>query len=136
MQDTSWLDVYLSDVPHVVYQVADPNVTQGAQHATLAGKGREAMGYLQVCSCSKAPAVSAPAPAYFRLADAGTACKAAQSRTICSAFDHLLERCECGSPPLCTSAGLLQLMPMRCVQFIIDYYDRLPASIAFIHGFR
>lgn len=22
------------------------------------------------------------------------------------------------------------------VQFIIDYYDRLPASIAFIHGFR
>lgn len=48
MQDTSWLDVYLSDIPHVIYQVADPNVTEGAQHATLADKGREAMGYLQV----------------------------------------------------------------------------------------
>ena len=48
MQDTSWLDVYLSDIPHVVYQVAEPDVTEGAQHATLGDKGREAMGYLQV----------------------------------------------------------------------------------------
>ncbi|KAK9808172.1 hypothetical protein WJX73_005073 [Symbiochloris irregularis] len=67
MQDTSWLDVYLSDVPHVIYQVDDPDKTEGAQHATLSNKGNEAMGYLQ---------------------------------------------------------------------FIIDYYDRLPASIAFVHGHR
>ena len=67
MQDTAWSDVYLSDVPHVVYQVADPDDTHGAQHATLVNKGNEAMGYLQ---------------------------------------------------------------------FIIDYYDRLPISIAFIHGGR
>ena len=67
LQDTSWLDVYLSDIPHVVYHNADPRDTQGAQHRTLANKGNEAMGYLQ---------------------------------------------------------------------FIVDYYDRLPASIAFIHGHR
>lgn len=66
-QDTSWLDVYLSDIPHVVYHNADPADTQGAQHKTLMNKGNEAMGYLQ---------------------------------------------------------------------FIVDYYDRLPASIAFIHGHR
>ena len=67
MQDTSWLDVYMSEIPHIVYQVDAPNVTVGAQHATIANKGREAMGYLQ---------------------------------------------------------------------FIIDYYDRLPASIVFLHGYR
>lgn len=66
-QDTSWLDVYLSDIPHVVYQVDEPEHTAGAQHATVANKGNEAMAYLQ---------------------------------------------------------------------FIIDYYDRLPESIAFVHGHR
>jgi hypothetical protein len=67
LQDTSWLDTYLSDIPHVVYQVDDPEKTVGAQHATLANKGNEAMGYLQ---------------------------------------------------------------------FIIDYYDKLPSSIVFLHGHR
>ena len=67
MQDTSWLDVYLSDIPHVVYQVDDPEDTIGAQHITLANKGNEAMCY---------------------------------------------------------------------IQFIIDYYERLPASIVFLHGHR
>ena len=66
-QDTSWLDVHLSEIPHVVYDNADPRDTQGAQHKTLLNKGNEAMGYLQ---------------------------------------------------------------------FIVDYYERLPASIAFIHGHR
>lgn len=50
MQDTSWLDVYLADIPHVVYQVDDPENTPGAQHATLLNKGNEAMAYLQVGS--------------------------------------------------------------------------------------
>jgi hypothetical protein len=67
MQDTSWLDVYLSDIPHVVYQVGDPSASSGAQHATLANKGNEAMAYLQ---------------------------------------------------------------------FILDYWERLPASIVFLHGQR
>ena len=67
MQDTSWLDVYLSDVPHVIYQVDDADKTKGAQHATVSNKGNEAMGYLQ---------------------------------------------------------------------FIIDYYDRLPATLVFLHGHR
>jgi len=67
LQDTTWLDLYLSHIPHVVYQVDDPENTVGAQHATLANKGNEAMGYLQ---------------------------------------------------------------------FIIDYYDKLPASIVFLHGHR
>lgn len=67
LQDVSWLDVYLSDIPHLIYQVDSPNNTRGAQHATLANKGNEAMGYLQ---------------------------------------------------------------------FIIDYYDRLPASAVFLHGYR
>lgn len=67
LQDTSWLDVYLSEVPHIIYQVDDVENTQGAQHATVANKGNEAMAYLQ---------------------------------------------------------------------FIIDYYDRLPPTIAFIHGDR
>lgn len=67
MQDTSWLDVYLSDIPHIVYQVDDLAFTMGAQHRTVMNKGNEAMAYLQ---------------------------------------------------------------------FIIDYYDRLPASIVFLHGHR
>ena len=67
MQDTSWLDVYLSDIPHVVYQVGDPSASIGAQHATLANKGNEAMAYLQ---------------------------------------------------------------------FILDYWERLPASVVFLHGHR
>ena len=67
MQDTSWLDIYLSEIPHVIYQVDAANMTAGAQHATVSEKGREAMGYLQ---------------------------------------------------------------------FIIDYYHRLPASMVFLHGYR
>lgn len=67
MQDTSWLDVYLSEVPHVVYQVDDWDKTDGAQHRTLVNKGNEAMAYLQ---------------------------------------------------------------------FILDYWGRLPASIVFLHGHR
>lgn len=67
VQDTSWLDIYLSEIPHVVYQVDDWDKTEGAEHRTLVNKGNEAMAYLQ---------------------------------------------------------------------FIIDYWGRLPASIAFIHGHR
>ena len=67
LQDTSWLDSYLSEIPHIVYQVDEPNKTVGAQHATIANKGNEAMAYLQ---------------------------------------------------------------------FIIDYYNELPASIVFLHGHR
>lgn len=67
VQDTSWLDVYLSDIPHIVYQVDDPANTKGALHRTVKNKGNEAMAYLQ---------------------------------------------------------------------FIVDYYDRLPASIVFLHGHR
>jgi hypothetical protein len=67
VQDTSWLDVYLSDIPHVVYQVDDPEWTRGALHRTVRNKGNEAMAYLQ---------------------------------------------------------------------FIIDYYDRLPQSMVFLHGHR
>lgn len=67
LQDTSWLDIYLSEIPHVVYQVDDWDKTEGAEHRTLVNKGNEAMAYLQ---------------------------------------------------------------------FIIDYWGRLPASIAFIHGHR
>jgi hypothetical protein len=67
LQDTAWLDMYLSEVPHVVYQMSDGNATRGAQHATRANKGNEAMAYLQA---------------------------------------------------------------------ILDYWHRLPASIAFIHGHR
>ena len=37
----------MSDIPHVVYQIDEPNKTAGAQHATLANKGNEAMAYLQ-----------------------------------------------------------------------------------------
>ena len=67
MQDTAWLDIYLSEVPHVVYQIGDPGASLGAQHATLANKGNEAMAYLQ---------------------------------------------------------------------FILDYWERLPASVVFLHGHR
>eukprot|EP00884_Botryococcus_braunii_P021084 jgi/Botrbrau1/765/Bobra.0181s0022.2 len=66
-EDTSWLDVYLSDIPHIVYQIDDPALTKGALHRTVKNKGNEAMAYLQ---------------------------------------------------------------------FIIDYYDRLPASMVFLHGHR
>ena len=42
-EDTSWLDVYLSDVPHIVYQVAD----SAAKYTTQTNKGNEATPYLQ-----------------------------------------------------------------------------------------
>ena len=35
----AWLDVYLSHIPHIVYQIDDPLDIPGAQHATLADKG-------------------------------------------------------------------------------------------------
>ena len=41
------LDTYLSEIPHVVYQIDEPNKTRGAEHATIANKGNEAMAYLQ-----------------------------------------------------------------------------------------
>ena len=47
LQDTSWLDIYLSEIPHVVYQVDDWDKTEGAEHRTLVNKGNEAMAYLQ-----------------------------------------------------------------------------------------
>ena len=47
LQDTSWLDSYVSEIPHVVYQIDNPDETKGAQHATVADKGNEAMAYLQ-----------------------------------------------------------------------------------------
>lgn len=47
VQDTAWLDIYLSEIPHVVYQVDDWDKTEGAQHRTLVNKGNEAMAYLQ-----------------------------------------------------------------------------------------
>ena len=50
VQDTSWLDTYLSHIPHIVYQVDEAEFTIGAQHATKANKGNEASAYLQVCS--------------------------------------------------------------------------------------
>ncbi|CAK0786391.1 hypothetical protein CVIRNUC_009604 [Coccomyxa viridis] len=46
-EDTSWLDIYLSEIPHVVYQVDDWDKTEGAEHRTLVNKGNEAMAYLQ-----------------------------------------------------------------------------------------
>ena len=42
-EDTSWLDVYLSYIPHVVYQIADVH----AVHTTLLNKGNEAGAYLE-----------------------------------------------------------------------------------------
>ena len=42
-EDTSWADVYLGKIPHVVYQAADPN----AQFTTSFNKGNEAAMYLQ-----------------------------------------------------------------------------------------
>ena len=42
-EDTSWLDIYLGRIPHIVYQVTDAN----AEHTTQLNKGKEAMPYLQ-----------------------------------------------------------------------------------------
>ena len=42
-EDTSWLDVYLGRIRHLVYQVIDAN----AEHTTTVNKGKEAMPYLQ-----------------------------------------------------------------------------------------
>ena len=42
-EDTSWLDVYLSYIPHMVYQIADVH----AVHTTLLNKGNEAGAYLE-----------------------------------------------------------------------------------------
>ena len=42
-EDTSWLDVYLTDIPHIVYQVADTS----AKYTTVTNKGNEATPYLQ-----------------------------------------------------------------------------------------
>ena len=42
-EDTSWLDVYLGRIEHMVYQVIDAN----AEYTTSMNKGKEAMPYLQ-----------------------------------------------------------------------------------------
>ena len=42
-EDTSWLDVYLGRIHHMVYQVIDAN----AEYTTSINKGKEAMPYLQ-----------------------------------------------------------------------------------------
>ena len=42
-EDTSWLDVYLGRIRHLVYQVIDAN----AEYTTTVNKGKEAMPYLQ-----------------------------------------------------------------------------------------
>ena len=42
-EDTSWLDVYLGRIRHLVYQIIDAN----AEHTTTVNKGNEAMPYLQ-----------------------------------------------------------------------------------------
>ena len=42
-EDTSWLDIYLGRIPHIVYQVVDAN----AEFTTAVNKGKEAMPYLQ-----------------------------------------------------------------------------------------
>ena len=42
-EDTSWLDVYLSHIPHTVWQIADAH----AAHTTLLNKGNEASAYLE-----------------------------------------------------------------------------------------
>lgn len=42
-EDTSWLDVYLGRIPHIVYQIIDAN----AVHTTKVNKGNEAMPYLE-----------------------------------------------------------------------------------------
>ena len=42
-EDTSWLDVYLGRIRHVVYQIIDAN----AEYTTTVNKGNEAMPYLQ-----------------------------------------------------------------------------------------
>ena len=42
-EDTSWLDVYLGRIPHIVYQIIDAN----AEHTTKVNKGNEAMPYLE-----------------------------------------------------------------------------------------
>ena len=42
-EDTSWLDVYLGRIRHIVYQIIDAN----AEHTTAVNKGNEAMPYLQ-----------------------------------------------------------------------------------------
>ena len=40
LQDTSWLDTYIKEIPHIVYQIDDPEDTQTAQTATLANRGK------------------------------------------------------------------------------------------------
>jgi hypothetical protein len=47
MQDTSWLDVYLNEYPHIIYEEDRFEDSQGAQYLTIANKGNEAMAYLQ-----------------------------------------------------------------------------------------
>jgi Protein of unknown function (DUF3431) len=67
LQDTSWLDVYLSEIPHIIYEEERLDDSPAALYTTIANKGNEAMAYLQ---------------------------------------------------------------------FIIDFYDRLPQNVLFIHGNR
>eukprot|EP00884_Botryococcus_braunii_P008306 jgi/Botrbrau1/17477/Bobra.0054s0064.1 len=46
-EDTSWLDVYLNEFPHIIYEEDRFEDSQGAQYLTIANKGNEAMAYLQ-----------------------------------------------------------------------------------------
>jgi hypothetical protein len=41
------VNVYLPEIPYVVYEVDEPHLTVDMQYKTLVNKGREAMAYLQ-----------------------------------------------------------------------------------------
>jgi Protein of unknown function (DUF3431) len=47
LQDASWIDRDLGDIPHVIYQIDAPEKLLGAQHRVHVAKGGTAMAYLQ-----------------------------------------------------------------------------------------
>jgi hypothetical protein len=46
-QDTSWVNVYLPEIPYIVYEVNELHLTVDMQYKAVVNKGREAMAYLQ-----------------------------------------------------------------------------------------
>lgn len=41
------MDHYLGDIPHIIYQISEPDRLKGAQHRVVKPKGGVSMAYLQ-----------------------------------------------------------------------------------------
>ena len=109
LQDTSWADVYLSDIPHVVYQVnSSENIS------SMLDSGQLYPTLLPAVALRCEALASASADHVRQVSCVQVADSAARYTTSTNKGNE-------ATPYL---------------QYIIDHYDNLPKSIVFSHGHK